>query len=423
MFSRDEIKCEVSTLPSPVRFCLLRSMICLGIIIGLVSGCQETSPPSTKAPLLISSYLSTRGAFLGVWGEPALSPEQEDGRVWFAGGVKDQTTQNINSLIALYDPSGEGGTINLHHEAPQGGLLWWVWGSGRPNEVWVSGEGGQILSLVGQEERTNAWDQEVVDLNDEMLEKLIIWGLWGSVSPTGQLVVWAVGGSVRRGGPKGILLQRGQDKIWRRVNQELLPVEDPDDPLIGGNLYKIWGDGDKVWLVGEGSLVLEAKLDWTQTEPQLTEWHTQPLQSERPELIFTVAGDNTQSDNICAVGGYAQGQAWCRLTSEGTDEWKPLPVDGAPPLNGIAIHADQTWGVGQRGSIYRWQMTSDLTQINQPERWLLEAGESITLHSVWLSPTGTPWIVGGDLDELDQGVILTPSNWDEGRPQARFMSW
>ena len=42
---------------------------------------------------------------------------------------------------------------------------------------------------------------------DELKEKLIIWGLW-EVVLQGDTQVWGCSGSVRRGGPKGVLLKR-----------------------------------------------------------------------------------------------------------------------------------------------------------------------------------------------------------------------
>ena len=70
-------------------------------------------------------------------------------------------------------------------------------------EAWACGAQGRIFHFNGKE-----WTLEQVELPEDLLDKSILWGIWGNDEG-----VWAVGGSDRRGGPKGLLLERGSDHI------------------------------------------------------------------------------------------------------------------------------------------------------------------------------------------------------------------
>ena len=160
-------------------------------------------------------------ALLGTWGH--------NGDVWFAGGTVDSGNTSTG-IIARYR-SGKITRANI----PEGPLLWWVFGFDS-STIWSVGEGGRILRRT--EER---WIEEY-NFEDD---KAILYGIWGA-SPTD---LWAVGGSVRRNGPKGLVLRSKGDGRWTRVKDPAFPED--------LNLYKVWGKAkEDVMLVGEGGVAI-----------------------------------------------------------------------------------------------------------------------------------------------------------------------
>ena len=445
-----------------------------------LSACDHEAPEvsqKSQVPELPSLSLTTpvRGVFLGVWGTDQSSggvdTEMTERRVWFAGGDAGDTPTQSTSLIAVYEPHdllddhdglSETGhdQLRLHYETP-GGILWWVWGSGKRGEVWATGDQGTILRLNEErqapEEDSELWVREEIEMPREAslvydLDKLVIWGVWGRRDLERGLTLWAVGGSVRRGGPKGVLLRRDAQGVWRRVTHDIFPMENENDPLQGTNFYKIWGRGSDVWIVGEGGVTLTARIERDTAGPQLSDWRVASLSSEGPELLFTVAGSVTsnsvtsdsvtssssdQSDNSSSssselgdttwvVGGYDRGKAWrwnaqnFELNREG---WEPLDLPTRPALNGVYVGSELVVGVGQRGSVTAWDPHIDLTSTpSVAQEWVLGA-DQMTLHSIWPHPQGGYWIVGGDLTTLREGVILTPHQWDSTQPSLRRQTW
>ena len=410
--------------PVPLALQWLQSLLSCSVFLAssfvLLSACDfgESERTEFTSPQLPSLTVAdeVRGAFLGVWGEP-----RSDGKVWFVGGERDESGQD-HSLIAVYEP--ERG-IRLERDQ-SGGILWWIWGNGEDGGLWAAGEEGTILR---RDEGEVSWAKELIDLNDELLEKLVIWGLWGTMRADGQTEAWAVGGSVRRGGPKGVLLKRGLDGVWRRISADLLPAESSDDPVAGLNLYKIWGDGDHAWIVGEGSLTLSASIiKEANGSLSLSDWSQVELEDERPELLFTVTGqggvnrlksEGAEIDLLWMVGGYAKGRAW------GWDQgrWSELSLPPISPLNGVASSSDLVLAVGAQGGLLAWHPELIAPQKAQIHQQWVRGAESMTLHSAWASPKGEFWIVGGDLTTLRSGVIITPSDWSQDIDPIKREEW
>ena len=86
----------------------------------------------------------------------------------------------------------EGNVIRAE-ETPRGPTLWWVAGADAEH-LYAVGDAGRILRRHSGE-----WRAESSNLDDLS----VLYGVW-SASPTD---VWAVGGSVRRGGPKAVVLR------------------------------------------------------------------------------------------------------------------------------------------------------------------------------------------------------------------------
>lgn len=285
-------------------------------------------------------------ALLGVWGTPSAS--------WVVGGT---TADDGGYLARLAD-----GEV-VPEPIPPVPQLWWIWGAG-PDRLWACGEQGRILAR-----RDGAWTEEPTGLD----EKAVLWGIWGS-SPTD---LWAVGGSIRNGGPRGVVLRSTGDGIWRRVDDSALPAD--------LNLYKVWGAGpDDVHIVGEGGAALHYDgVRFTRHDVGVR------------DILFTVHG--RAGGPVLAVGGLARGLVY-RWTGDG---WVADGPSGAPSLNGVFVRADGSALVsGARGTLFFRTAGGAWQRLEGPS-----AVGARTLHAVWAEPDLLA--VGGDLVALTDGVIVT----------------
>ena len=405
--------------------CNLVVLYVCGMCLALFMSCTDPKTLASDSELIppLSINHEHRGAFLGVWGRD-FNPNSE--KVWFVGG-EVQSANESHSLIASFTQNSAipQGILQLEHEQV-GGVLWWAWGD-QKDQVWAAGEQGTILRAT-QSTDLSQWTQESLMIADEAKEKLIIWGLWGTQvekeNDEAYTQVWAVGGSVRRGGPKGVLLKRNQQGQWTRVLNNFLPIESADDPLQGTNLYKIWGTQNEVWLIGEGSLVLKAHLQVSETGLDLVDWEKQTLDSERPELLFTISGmpSTEQAGSELSpwiVGGYAQGKAWYW----GQNQWKQLDLPQVPSLNGIAVSQDLIVASGQQGLVLAWPNKASGQLSQSIEQQWVQGAESMTLHSIWPNTEGKFWIVGGDLSTMQTGVIIGPQAWQNDASALQVQVW
>jgi hypothetical protein len=329
----------------------------------------------TLNPLLVDQLV-----FLGVW----ENPNQDE--VWFVGG------NLIQCVIARY--TAKNNVIQIHLQE-EGAPLWWIWG--QDDHVWAGGEKGTLLHLDRQ---MDLWEPEEIQLNEDALDKLIIWGIGGDAQNQ-----WAVGGSVRRGGPKGVILHRSQ-KVdssvqWQRVQSNQLPMDDPNDPLVGLNLYKVWADSTgSVWCVGEGGFSA------LHTGQSIQEWQNLDLITP-PTLLFTLHGSST--DQLWTVGGYQNGLLW--KWDQNQTRWSPYPLPTLPPLNGVFASTHWLYFVGQQGYIGRLPLdpskfNSPLPPANLLQTHRILETETMTFHAI-SSIKDQLWAVGGTLDTFQTGVILT----------------
>jgi hypothetical protein len=333
-----------------------------GLTLLALTACDD--PPTTPQPLptlevcaparTLQPVLSgTAAAWLSVW---SPSPQA----AWFAGG--DTTT----GTIAHYD-----GTQLRPVVIPEGPALWWIWGTD-DTHLWAVGEGGRILRRDAA-----GWRAEDSGLD----EKAMLWGIWGSTATD----LWAVGGSNRRGGAKAIVLRSNGDGHWRRLDDPALPIEDASDPLVGRNLYKVWGAApDDVHLVGEDGLALRwdgTRLSASPVEPR--------------ELMFTVAGHGADR---WAVGGLSAGHAW--QWQPDAQAWRAANLPALNPLNGVSVSGDDLLLVGARGLVVQGLPGDQCRQRPDP------AWATHTFHAAHTQP-GARWVVGGDLSQFTDGVILS----------------
>ena len=418
---------STSAFSSNLGYLFTIGMVC-SFLCSLI-GCDSADPSLLSAPEVpqLSVDQVHRGAFLGVWGSDNVQGTE---KIWFVGGEVLNANES-HSLIATYHPNTKPidslnqGVLKLEHEQV-GGVLWWVWGS-QSGQIWAAGEQGTLLKSE-QSQETSTWSQETLLLEDSLKEKLVIWGIWGTerTLPSGELFtqVWAVGGSVRRGGPKGVLLKRNRQGEWIRIQNEILPLESEDDPLKGGNLYKLWGNQTELWLVGEGSLTLKANLQVNENGIDLVDWQNVSIDSERPELLFTVTGplnkDRSEYEKSAwLVGGYAKGKAWYWQDQA----WTELALPQVPSLNGVALGQELILASGHQGLLMAWPHDIGPEQSSRIHQQWVRGAESMTLHSIWPSSKGDFWIVGGDLTTMQSGVIITPQAWQDHTSTLQIQAW
>ncbi len=261
------------------------------------------------------------GAFLSVWSDP------RGRRAFVVGGYV--------GLDPARAPRGAAGRLVEYRSAGRfvtrcmvDSALWWV--SGVENagtlELWAVGDRGRVVRMRG-------------DRCETLTTELSFQGgdptFWGVLARAPN-DVWIVGGSPRPDGPRGVLLH-SDGTAWR---QERLPEGAADE-----NLYKITADGDALYVVGSGGLILRRDArdgEWRRVEAPV-----------RPsdQRLFTVSC----ASNACfAVGGSASGLL---LAGEGA-LWREVrsvedaAVDDLPGLNGVwARGANDVFAVGVDGFV------------------------------------------------------------------------
>ncbi|MBV72058.1 MAG: hypothetical protein CMH52_12090 [Myxococcales bacterium] len=331
------------------------------LLIGVSTLCHCGGQDQERAQTLADSFGETldishdapEHAFLGVWGM------QET--VYVVGGTVGE------SGGVVLKKSGE---TFFAEDVAAGPLLWWIHGSG-PDSIWAVGEQGRILR-----KGSTGWSDESVTFD----EKLVLWGVWAASATD----VWAVGGSVRRGGPKGVVLRSTGDGQWRRIDDEAFPSD--------LNFYKVWGQSaDEVYIVGEGGVGLV----FNGTE-------FKRLDTGVRDLLFTVhGGANNGQTSVYAVGGANMGMVFRRENAD-AETWVQESIPAVPGLNGVAVVGHNTvFAVGNRGVMLLRTGNSQWQRITNTETNTVGLR---TLHAV--GKYGRVWSVGGDLTDMTNGIIL-----------------
>lgn len=301
----------------------------------------------TGLPLACASLVLALGACNGT---PAPA---EDPRVWFRaavigapggallsvwGDARSQRAFLVGGFVGVDPASVPGGTAGRLVEYRWPGrfitrctadsALWWV--SGVENaagalELWAVGDRARVLRMRG--DRCEPVATGLPSTGGEPT----FWGVLAR-SPDD---IWIVGGSARPDGPHGVLLH-GDGTSWR---QEPIP-----ESAASENLYKVTADGDVLYVVGSGGLILRRGAGdgvWRRIDVQL------PTSDHR---LFTVSC----AGGACfAVGGSASGL----LLTGGDQGWRALSTVGdasletLPPLSGVwARGADDVLMVGANGA-------------------------------------------------------------------------
>ncbi len=246
------------------------------------------------------------------------------------------------------------------------GDLWWVHAfTGGP--VFFAGANSLLLRYDG-----NTFERLPVP----GLARQTIYGVWGT-SPTD---VYAVGGAAGREG-----------FIWHYDGQSFTPVDLPQDTPRTTNgevpgLFKVWGQGDDVWVVGGAGTILHKKGSGAFTN----------VPSGMADTLFTVSGDQTR---VVAVGGASNGEAVLGSAS-GFANASP---QAAGLLQGVDVApSGDVWASGEKGLMYSLQ-NANFVQVDH--------GLPLTvgsLHATWVDDVGGVWSVGGNVltASLDQGAVI-----------------
>ena len=216
----------------------------LGSFIILLWGCakREVSPPPDVATIAGGGHWGPADvALTGVWKSPSGKRSSSP--------AVEQRTSRVSSL-ELRDNKIR------HMATPPGPMLWWVSGID-DQHIWACGDGGRILRFDGER-----WEEE-----DTGLEKPSC-GVYGPELKlrSGRLAALFVGG-----GPKGILLFSEETAVEARIDSASLPQT--------LNLYKVWGDGQAVFAVGEGGTIVVSNESGIVTQ-----------ESDTDSLLFTIDG-------------------------------------------------------------------------------------------------------------------------------------
>lgn len=333
-----------------------RSLVRSLAVITLASCTSDPVDPPTPVPVPARSFrVVASGLPAALLSVSAVSPTN----VYAVGADKGD-----GPWVVHYDGKGWTRLRTGFH-----GDLWWVhafsWGG-----LVAAGQGSQVLRY-----EDGRWDR----MATPGFAKQTIYGTWGT-SPSN---LYFVGGAAGRDG-----------FVWHwdgsRFDVLALPLDIPRTKSgeVPG-LFKVWGQGEDVWVVGGAGTILHRTGDGP----------FRVVPSGTTETLFTVGGDK---DRITAVGGGAQG-VWVESLS-GTAFRNVSPPE-APLLQGVSLKQGiGTWAVGERGETYFRSPIGKLTQISTA---LPGATTIQSLHAVSIDTDGGMWTVGGNVlsPALDGGAL------------------
>jgi hypothetical protein len=302
-------------------------------------GGEESTPDETTWRVVEDGHRD--GLLLSVWGR---GPND----LWAVGGRGDRT-------LVL-----RGGPRLTQIEAPGGAAAWWVCGLGSEGVAVVGADG---LVLVDTGEGLVPHDLGVTGT---------LYGCWGS----GVDDWWVVGGDRSTG--EAQLAHIGPDGVRAPDIGALAPQ-------LPAVLYKVWGAGGWLFVVGDEGTVL--------TRDPEGLWSLEHL-GQAP--LFTVHGTGPQ--DVWAVGGGATGEVWRWDGSSWSDA---RPPEGAGLSGVFADSSGDTWVSGTFGRMLH----------HDGGGWTEEDPATVqTLHAVWSDGAGGVWSVGGNVEETSdaswRGVVV-----------------
>jgi hypothetical protein len=248
------------------------------------------------------------------------------------------------------------------------GDLWWA--HAFPGRAFFGGAGGLVLEYDGQ---------KFTRLEPPFaLARQTVFGVWGT-SPTD---VYAVGGSAGREG-----------FIWHWDGAAFTSIDLPADVprLPNGEapgMFKVWGDGTDVWVVGGAGTILKKH----GTDPFVT------VPSGTTDTLFTVNGSLGKP---VIVGGTTSPDALIGNSASGVFA-SAAPVTNSGILQGVYQADGDVWASGEKGNVYELQGSS-FAPVDT--KLTLDVG---SLHAMYIDEKGGIWSVGGNVlsTSLDDGTLI-----------------
>jgi hypothetical protein len=249
------------------------------------------------------------------------------------------------------------------------GDLWWVQALPGKGTALMSGASATVVRYDGQRfER----------LMTPGLGRQTVYGVWGKSEED----FYAVGSASGRSG--FIWHYTGGAFATEPIPLDVPRVADGETP----GFFKVWGEGDDVWVVGAGGTILHRR----GAAPFSL------VKSGTTETLFTVTGDEK---HILVVGGGSNG-----VLLEGKNgAFRDASPSGTGLIQGVIATPAGDWASGERGLLYT-HASPGSPWIAVDHDFAIPAAHS--LHSVYVDETGGVWSAGGNVltPALDHGVLV-----------------
>ncbi len=353
---------------NPMNLRFLRPSLALAALAlaALVPACSRRATPAPSPPPVESLGPTWQRVAHGL-PSALLSIDGTSATDVYAVG----SDKGAGPLVVHYDGKGWKSLDTGHR-----GDLWWVHAFGDGTAL-MAGAAATVLRLEGG---------HFVRMPTPGLARQTVYGVWGK-SPRD---FYAVGSAAGRDG-----------FVWRYKDgafvDETLPADLPRLPQgeVPG-FFKVWGEGEDVWVVGAAGAVLHRH----------GAGRFISVPSGTTETLFTVHGDKGR---FVAVGGGSNGVALA--SAPGT--FRAVNPAGAPLLQGIHVgeadDANRTpldWASGERGYVYMRRGAGRFEQV--PHELDLGEPAARSLHAIYVDPSQGVWSVGGNVltPALDAGILI-----------------
>jgi hypothetical protein len=321
---------------------------------------------------LARDYMCTVGAR----GDLQLILENVSGALLSIAGTSSSDVYAVGA-----DPHDDKGPYVLHYngeswerlETGATGDLWWLSVTPIDGSFYMAGDGGLILEYDLTTRQFHRFETPGTSL---------LFGIWGPAEND----LYACGVDQKAGG--GV--------VWHFDGKEWTVVDLSN--IRGGGvlpaLNKIWGrSASEVYAVGEDGFILFFNgKSWSEIE------------SPTDRFLFTVHGNDSL---VTAVGGFFTDSVIIE-SGEG-QPFVAVPGTGAQQLNGVFIAPDGFGAaVGKERTI----------ALREDGIWKLHDSvrrEVREYHAVWIDPEDGIWAVGGDLGNLEDGVLAYSGELTIGR--------
>lgn len=311
----------------------------------LIAGCPapEDSEPAATVTWSAAFDTSMTGSLSGVWG---AAPDD----VWMVGGT------DVQAEIYHFDGASWSPVT-----APSVPLLAWVYGFSSTDVYSVGVDGAAVH-----------WDGTSWSVLDPGTDE-DLWGVFG-LAPDD---IWMVGGNADEDEP---LLIHYDGSTFTQV---ALAAEENNRNAT--TVYKVWGIGEKLFVVGQNGLILR----WDGSA-----WRGESGGAEANQDFVSLWG--TSESNITAVGG--RGNA--RISRYDGTSWTTTAPSGYGGINGVSmIDPDEAVMVGVGGLTATYTPSTGAFVPDDP---LVQTD----LHAVWGDGAGVFYAVGGSFREPWTGAAL-----------------